>query len=182
MQSPAACTSPHRRLPVKQALEFAASSSAPSSPASPLCYDLFLAKKKTAPAPSPTSMPTVNQVMRKAIACLQLALLFALVTVASLIPCPLLAAPSANSQHPGCPRSQAPLEQCPLAPTLESCPYFITEAKIGTAPSLRQLVTPVFSVTTPTDNPPSTFSTFKPRLSVLRSQPGLYLKYRVIRI
>ena len=54
--------------------------------------------------------------------------LFALVSVGGMVPCPFL---TANKSC--CPRSHAPEKKCPLSESLDNCPFFMTERKIGMA-------------------------------------------------
>ncbi len=54
--------------------------------------------------------------------------LFALVSVGAMVPCPFL---TANKSC--CPRSHGPEKKCPLSESLDNCPFFMTERKIGMA-------------------------------------------------
>ncbi len=54
--------------------------------------------------------------------------MFALVSVGGLVPCPFL---TANKSC--CPRPHAPEKKCPLSESLDNCPFFMTERKIGIA-------------------------------------------------
>ena len=56
------------------------------------------------------------------------AALFALVSVGALLPCPFL-----TSKQSCCPRPHGPDKKCPLSETLDNCPFFMTERKIGIA-------------------------------------------------
>jgi hypothetical protein len=58
--------------------------------------------------------------------------LFGFIMMGSLAACPFLTgASSETSKHSCCPRKPAPSKHCPVSDNLASCPYFITEAKIG---------------------------------------------------
>jgi hypothetical protein len=68
--------------------------------------------------------------VRKAAASVVILALGVLISGVLLLNCPFLT-PSTEHASPCCPRQSPSPSKCPLAPTMETCPYFITEAKLG---------------------------------------------------
>ena len=72
------------------------------------------------------------QLVRRGTAALVSSVLFGFIMLASLAACPFLMGESSQaSEHSCCPRKPAPEKHCPASDNLASCPYFLTEAKLG---------------------------------------------------
>jgi hypothetical protein len=73
-----------------------------------------------------------TQPVRRGTAALVSSVLFGFIMMGSLAACPFLMGESSQaSDHSCCPRKPAPSKHCPASDNLASCPYFVTEAKIG---------------------------------------------------
>ena len=73
-----------------------------------------------------------EQLIRRGTAALVSSVLFGFIMLASLAACPFLMGDnSQTSDHSCCPRKAASEKQCPGSDNLASCPYFLTEAKLG---------------------------------------------------
>jgi membrane protease YdiL (CAAX protease family) len=74
----------------------------------------------------------LTQLVRRSTAALVSSVLFGFIMLASLAACPFLMGESSQaSDHSCCPRKPAPEKHCPASDNLASCPYFLTEAKLG---------------------------------------------------
>lgn len=67
--------------------------------------------------------------LRPAMTMLVTAALLVLLTGIPLLSCPFLTASHTASQKPCCPRATS--SRCPLAPSLDACPYYLSEARLG---------------------------------------------------
>jgi hypothetical protein len=77
-------------------------------------------------------MLNYEQLARRGTAALVSSVLFGFIMLASLAACPFLAGESSQaSDHSCCPRKPAPEKHCPASDNLASCPYLLTEAKLG---------------------------------------------------
>lgn len=96
-----------------------------------------------------------------------------------LIQCPLLTA-NAKPVHNCCPSRRPEPAKCPVAPTLELCPYVLSEGKLG-APELAKsaAAVPVIAPQLDSDRP-----VFSAPATVAWQPPdsGLYIRIRVLRI
>lgn len=81
---------------------------------------------------------------RRFTACLLASVVLALVSAGSLIACPFLLADPSAATKSCCPRSAASDRRCPLSESMETCPYYIAEARIGiTEPRIGVMAVPV---------------------------------------
>jgi hypothetical protein len=115
--------------------------------------------------------------MQKALIVVVTLVLTSLVVASPLVACPFL------QGKPSCYRrtsSHAP--RCPLAPTLERCPFYLTEAKIGLAEAKGTFVSlPATLVSQPLSTSPVASRLDLHRIR-LPDQSGVYLLHRVLRI
>ncbi|MBM3773559.1 MAG: hypothetical protein FJW37_00160 [Acidobacteria bacterium] len=114
----------------------------------------------------------------RGIAVLAAMVLAGMVTASPLVACPFISHSQAD-QDACCPRKSEPLE-CPLAPTLQTCPYYVTESKIGTA-KLKAPDAVLLITTSPVESPPAAVQDrHAPEDFQARSE--IYLRNRVLRI
>ncbi|MBY0506438.1 MAG: hypothetical protein K2X03_21135 [Bryobacteraceae bacterium] len=109
--------------------------------------------------------------MRKIVAIAMAVVLSSLLVGSPLVACPFLAG------KPSCCRrmaSQAP--KCPLAPSLERCPFYLTEGKLG---YVEAKSVPAAPLTVPVPVPAFHGVEFRVRTA---DGSGVYLLHRVLRI
>jgi hypothetical protein len=128
-------------------------------------------------------MLRLTQLVRRGTAALVSSVLFGFIMMGSLAACPFLMGESSqSSDHSCCPRKPAPSKHCPASDNLASCPYLVTEAKIGkTEPKFAVAVAPA-PVAGIFDH-----DVTAPRMGVRGIDPGAdasgtYLRNRVLRI
>jgi hypothetical protein len=120
--------------------------------------------------------------MRKTVAWGMALALGGLITVSSLIACPFVQAYWRKAAHSCCSeRTNAP-SSCPLSKSLETCPLYVAETKIGPAKSTVELESVVLAAA-----PIVLLITDPGSASLVRDHPvpetaDLYLRYRVLRI
>jgi hypothetical protein len=109
-------------------------------------------------------------------------LLASYVIVGFFAPCPYFASdPTSASSMPCCPRQTDDFaKHCPLSETVETCPFYITESKIGIAAAFAVPVTAL-----PVSTDPQVISTGLV-IEVATQAPGngidIYLRNRVLLI
>ena len=114
-----------------------------------------------------------------------MALLFTIfVAFSSFLDCPFLnRSDSAHASMPCCPRESSPSQECPLSDALQTCPFYVTESKIGVAEGKVVIAGITPSVDPLTDTLLAEFD--KPALAGSVRDPGktdIYLVNRVLRI
>ena len=105
-----------------------------------------------------------------------------LVLTSLVVASPLVACPFLQGKPACCRKASSHAPRCPLAPTLERCPFYVTEAKIGWAES-RGDTQPALAVSS--DAQPSAALPVDWLLHRPDRLPGhgrVYLRYRVLRI
>jgi hypothetical protein len=120
--------------------------------------------------------------MRKAQVCCVAVLFVAFATLSNLLPCPFLGSVSPrHSSLACCPSQSSPAERCPLSNTAESCPFFITEWKLGIAQA--RVIPVVFSIPASTVQLPILLAA-RDTVAELRvlDKAGTHLKNRTLRI
>jgi hypothetical protein len=117
--------------------------------------------------------------MRKAQVWCVAVLFVAFATLSNLLPCPFLG--SAAARHSSLPCCPSPAERCPLSNTAESCPFFITEWKLGITQA--KVIPVVFSLPASTIQLPIRLAPVDTvaELRVL-DKAGTHLKNRTLRI
>jgi hypothetical protein len=68
--------------------------------------------------------------MRSLVACIVAMVLLGLVVATSIIACPYLQ-PDSKASHGCCSKSHTRGKKCPLSSTEETCPLYLSEAKLG---------------------------------------------------
>jgi membrane protease YdiL (CAAX protease family) len=128
-------------------------------------------------------MMILRQLARRGTAALVSSVLFGFIMLASLAACPFLMGESSNaSKHSCCPRKPASQKHCPASDNLASCPYFLTEAKLGKTEGKFSvgLATALVSAIIRHDNEAAVVATNTVDQEADRS--GTYLRNRVLRI
>jgi hypothetical protein len=119
----------------------------------------------------------MEETMRKALILTVLLTLTSLVVASPLVVCPFLQA------KPACCRkttSHAP--RCPLAPTLERCPFYMTEAKIGQAEQKASVADAAISTSHQSADAPAMVACRASRPERVADGAGSYLRNRVLRL
>jgi hypothetical protein len=101
-------------------------------------------------------------------------------TASALFTCPFLQADMAFVRHPCCPKTnQTP--RCPLSKSIEDCPFYVTESKIGVTETIQHVDVPLVavSIAIPVSK---AVSIHKPQMNQLRDGPGLNLRNCVLLI
>jgi hypothetical protein len=127
-------------------------------------------------------VPNVSSFVRKSFVAIFGTALLAWLVLTPLVACPFLQAASARPAAPCCPASHAPKPHCPLSPTIETCPFFVTEAKIGSSDIKIQTVSVermVSAVALPAGELTFAFERFE---DYLPDRAESYLRNRVLRI
>jgi hypothetical protein len=117
---------------------------------------------------------------QKAVA-LGMSLAFCTWLVASaLIVCPFLRAELNTVHRPCCPRTNAP-PHCPLSQSLQDCPFYVTESKIGVTKTIQyhHVASFIVPVVVPTLKPAS-IEQF--RCDRLQDTRNLHLRISILRI
>jgi hypothetical protein len=114
--------------------------------------------------------------MRQAVTLLTAAVLLSMITVMPLIACPFLKLDSDAC----CPRTDTQAQKCPLSTNIESCPFYVTETKLGIKVAKFAISGPPLSST------PAAVTTAVPVLRTYSAIPplsgDLYLLNRVLLI
>ncbi len=115
--------------------------------------------------------------MRKTLAVSLIFVLTMLVAAAPLMACPFV-----QGQKACCRRTSSQAPRCPLAPSLERCPFYLTEAKIGVAEAKVVSLPLALAVSSVAPMLPVSQFVLEVRHDRLSDQAGAYLLNRVLRI
>jgi hypothetical protein len=128
-------------------------------------------------------MSNVKHAMRNGTAVLTALTLFALITAGSLMVCPFLMADSTGLRNPCCPRrTPIPAKECPLSKSLQTCPFYITEAKIGIAEAKVKVAVEPMAPASPTPPLSPVVSTVETAPVYVTRASALYLVNQVLLI
>jgi hypothetical protein len=99
-----------------------------------------------------------------------------------LLGCPFLQGGFDKEQHHCCPPSEQ--KKCPLSSTLETCPYYVTDSKLGMAQVKRDTLTLPVAATSALLKPAALLlpNASQSAQSLPFDGTGLYLTNRVLRI
>ena len=99
----------------------------------------------------------------------------------ALIACPFLQAELNAARHPCCPRT-GPAPHCPLSQTLQDCPFYVTESKIGITEAI-QHADPAHAVSPMVvPIPAAAPDPGEAAVELIRDASGLHLRIRVLLI
>lgn len=126
----------------------------------------------------------IQTVMRGILAVLLGSIRCLILLVSPLLACPFLQAGQTKANQHCCPRphspAKSPVKSCPLASTLDSCPYFLTESKIGIAQAEQSSP---FALTATTLTVPALASSYLAiSKDFVANRANAYLRNRVLRI
>ena len=89
--------------------------------------------------------------MRRGLALLQVLTVGVLLNISALVACPMLQPEISEDSHACCPKpepakNRSSDRKCPIAPTMDTCPLDVTEAKFGTLRSKADVIDPPMQV------------------------------------
>jgi hypothetical protein len=110
-------------------------------------------------------------------------ILTVLLTLTSLVVAsPLVACPFLQGKPSCCRKTSSHAPRCPLSPTLERCPFYLTEAKIGQAEDKAPLADAAISPLNESSDARVAVPFTETRPNHVANSAGSYLRNRVLRL